>query len=81
MINTDFKSISEIIKAFPNEQACLNHLETLKWNGIVVSPFDANSKVYVCKKTDTVAELQANTLMQKTTLFFTILKLNYRNGL
>jgi transposase-like protein len=50
MINTDFKSISEIIKAFPNEQACLNHLETLKWNGIVVSPFDANSKVYVCKK-------------------------------
>ena len=50
MVNADFKSISEIIKAFPNEQACINHLETLKWNGIVVSPFDANSKVYVCKK-------------------------------
>lgn len=49
MINADFKSISEIIKAFPDEQACLNHLETLKWNDIVVSPFDANSKIYVCK--------------------------------
>lgn len=50
MINTDFNSISEIINAFPSEEACLNHLENLKWNGIVVSPFDANSKVYVCKK-------------------------------
>ena len=49
MINQDFKSILDLIKAFPNEQTCIEHLETLRWNGNVVSPFDSSSKVYVCK--------------------------------
>lgn len=48
MINQDFKSILDLIKAFPNEQTCIDHLETLRWNGNVVSPFDATSKVYKC---------------------------------
>lgn len=50
MINEDFKSISEILKAFPDEQTCTAHLEELRWNGIVTSPFDENSKVYACKQ-------------------------------
>jgi transposase-like protein len=49
MINQDFKSIIELINAFPDEQTCIDHLEELRWNGNVVSPFDANSKVYDCK--------------------------------
>lgn len=49
MINKDFKSILDLIKAFPDEQACINHLEQLRWNGEVVSPFDPTSKVYDCK--------------------------------
>lgn len=49
MINQDFKSILDLIKSFPNEQTCIDHLETLRWNGNVVSPFDASSKVYNCK--------------------------------
>jgi len=49
MINQDFKSILDLIKAFPNEQTCIDHLETLRWNGNVVSPFDTTSKVYKCK--------------------------------
>lgn len=49
MINQDFNSILDLIKAFPNEQTCIDHLETLRWNGNVVSPFDATSKVYKCK--------------------------------
>ena len=49
MINTDFKSILDLIKAFPNEQSCIDHLEQLRWNGNVVSPFNTESKVYVCK--------------------------------
>lgn len=49
MINKDFKSILELIKSFPNEQVCINHLEELRWNGNVISPFDEYSKVYVCK--------------------------------
>lgn len=49
MINKDFNSILELIKAFPTEQACIDHLEELRWNGNVVSPFDETSKVYNCK--------------------------------
>lgn len=48
MINIDFKSILELVKAFPDEQTCINHLEALRWYGNVVSPFDATSKVYKC---------------------------------
>ncbi len=49
MINQDFNSILDLIKAFPNEQTCIDHLELLRWNGVVVSPFDSSSKVYDCK--------------------------------
>jgi len=48
MINIEFNSIIELIKAFPNEQVCIDHLTKLRWNGNVVSPFDETSKVYVC---------------------------------
>lgn len=49
MLNKNFKSILDLIKAFPNEQTCINHLEELRWNGNVISPFDESSKVYKCK--------------------------------
>ncbi|TDP04074.1 hypothetical protein [Flavobacterium sp. 245] len=49
MINEDFTSIFDLIKTFPNEQTCIEHLEILRWNGQVISPFDSNSKVYKCK--------------------------------
>ena len=49
MINQDFNSILELIQAFPDQQSCIDHLEALRWNGNVVSPFDAASKVYNCK--------------------------------
>jgi len=48
MINQDFNSILELINTFPNEETCILHLEKLRWNGHVVSPFDAYSKVYKC---------------------------------
>ena len=46
---SDFKSIFDLIKAFPTEEDCIHHLERLRWNGNVVSPFDASSQVYTCK--------------------------------
>ncbi|MCP4123369.1 MAG: transposase, partial [Bacteroidetes bacterium] len=49
MINQDFNTILELLQAFPDEQTCINHLEALRWNGNVVSPFDPSSKVYNCK--------------------------------
>ena len=45
----EFNSILDLINAFPDEQACINHLEKLRWNGVVLSPFDPHSKVYDCK--------------------------------
>ena len=50
MINKDFNSVIELIEAFPTEQKCIDHLEQLRWNGNVVSPFDENSIVYKCSK-------------------------------
>jgi hypothetical protein len=44
----EFKSIFDLLKAFPTEQSCIDHLERLQWNGNPVSPFDASSKVYKC---------------------------------
>jgi len=49
MVNKDFKSVLELLQAFPTEQDCINHLELLRWNGNVISPFDKSSKVYKCK--------------------------------
>jgi transposase-like protein len=44
-----FKSILDLLKAFPDEQSCIDHLEYLRWDGNIVSPFDSESKVYKCK--------------------------------
>jgi len=50
MINKDFKTILDLINTFPNEESCIEHLTSLRWeDGIVTSPFDASSKVYACK--------------------------------
>jgi transposase-like protein len=45
---TEFKSILDLIKAFPDEQTCINHLEKMQWNNVPVSPFDPTSKIYKC---------------------------------
>lgn len=45
----DFNSLIDLFAAFPDEQSCINHLEHLRWNGVVISPFDPTSKVYECK--------------------------------
>jgi len=45
----EFRSILDLMKAFPTEQDCVNHLEKLRWSdGVVISPFDETSKVYKC---------------------------------
>ena len=48
MINTNFNTILDLINTFPDEQFCIDHLEQLRWNGNIISPFDSNSKVYKC---------------------------------
>lgn len=44
-----FQSILELLQVFPTEVSCIEHLEAIRWNGTVVSPFDSTSKVYKCK--------------------------------
>lgn len=39
---------NQMIDLFPNEESCMKHLEMMRWNGIIVSPFSPNSKVYHC---------------------------------
>jgi len=73
MINKDFNSIIELLKAFPDEQSCIDHLEILRWDGYVISPFDATSKVYKCKgnkykckNTGKYFNVKTNTLFDST---------------
>lgn len=49
MFNGKFNSIVEVMQVFSTEDKCIAHLEELYWQGVPVSPFDENSKVYKCK--------------------------------
>jgi len=73
MIDTNFNSILDLIKIFPNEQACIDHLTKIRWNGKTISPFDSTSKVYVCKNnkyrcknTGKYFNVKTNTLFDST---------------
>lgn len=75
MINQDFKSILELIQAFPDEQSCIDHLEALRWEDGVVSPFNEVSKVYnckgnkyKCKETGKYFNVKTNTIFDNTKL-------------
>lgn len=75
MINQNFKSILELIQTFPDEQSCIDHLEEIRWNGNVVSPFDETSKVYnckgnryKCKETGKYFNVKTNTIFDNTKL-------------
>jgi transposase-like protein len=47
-MDANFKSILDLVKAFPDEQTCIDHLTALRWDDNVVSPFDETSIVYKC---------------------------------
>lgn len=42
----DFKSLFDLLQAFPTEESCIEYLEKKLWNGTSVSPYDPTSKVY-----------------------------------
>ena len=45
---TQFKSIIDLVRTFDTEQKCIDYLQQLRWVDGIVSPFDADSKIYVC---------------------------------
>ncbi len=75
MFNKEVNSILDLIKAFPTEQSCIDHLEILRWNGNVISSFDSTSKVYnckgnkyKCKNTGKYFNVKTNTIFDNTKL-------------
>lgn len=73
MTNKDFNSIIELVKTFPDEQSCINHLEEIRWANGVISPFDSSSKIYKCKdnkyrckNTGKYFNVKTNTLFDNT---------------
>jgi transposase-like protein len=44
-----FESIFDLMRAFPDEQSCITHLEEIRWAGKPVSPFAPEGPVYKCK--------------------------------
>jgi hypothetical protein len=41
-------TLEEVMRAFPNESVCIKYLEDLRWKGKAVSPFQKDSKIYIC---------------------------------
>jgi len=72
-VKEDFSSISKLLEAFPNREACVDYLEELRWHGHIASPYDATSKVhminrvskiYVCKNTKMQFNVKTKTMFE-----------------
>jgi transposase-like protein len=69
-----FKSIHDFLLVFPDEQACTNHLEQIRWGGVIVSPFDETSKVYKtargfkCKNTGKYFNAKTGTIFESSNI-------------
>lgn len=50
MINTNIKSVFELLQTFSTEEICIDYLEQMRWGGVVESPLDSESQVYKCSK-------------------------------
>lgn len=50
MFNKEFNSLIEVMQEFSTQEKCLAHLEELYWQGVPVSPFAPEAKVYKSKK-------------------------------
>lgn len=68
-----FNSIFDLMQAFPNEEACIKHLESLRWDNNVVSPFDEKSTVYKlknnkykCRNTNKYFNVRTGTIFEGT---------------
>lgn len=67
----EFKSLFDLLQAFPTEESCIEYLEKKLWNGTPVSPYDPTSKVYRrgdgmyrCKNTGKNFNIRIGTLFE-----------------
>lgn len=67
-----YDSLIELIRALPDEAACVSYLTELRWGEEVISPYDENSKVYKtkrgyrCRNTNKDFNVLTGTVMQGT---------------
>jgi len=68
-----FKSLFNLQKVFPTEKSCIKYLERHRWNGIIISLFDPDSRVYKlsdgwykCKKTSKRFNVKTGTIFKGT---------------
>lgn len=81
MMTFEFTSLFDLQTAFPTEQACINHLENITWGDVVISPFDATSKVYKCKGNKYRCKNTGKYFTVKTGTLFDNTKIKLQNGL
>lgn len=74
-----FSSILELIRAFPDEQSCIDYLTQLRWKNGVVSPFDSLSKVYKCKNNKYKCKNTGKYFNVRTKTIFEGSKISLRN--
>ena len=70
MLNIDFESKEALLEAFSSEQKCIDYLEALRWKDVVISPFDASSTVYFCKKNTYKCKISGKYFNVKTGTLF-----------
>lgn len=70
MIGTQFKSLIDLVQTFSSEQKCIQYLEQLRWNGLVMSPYDPTSIVYKCKNNQYRCKNTQKTFNVKTGTLF-----------
>lgn len=46
MDTTKFNSLLELMEAFPNEESCVRHLESLRWSAGIVCPLCASTRKF-----------------------------------
>ena len=70
---TGFRSLYDLLDAFPTEESCIIYLECVRWPFKVISPYDKRSKVYhlgnhkfMCKNTQRVFHVKIGTIFQGT---------------
>lgn len=90
----NIKSVICLFSMFPDEQACIDYLEHIRWGSLVTSPFDQYSKVYKCKnnkyyctRTNKYFNVKTKTFLENTKVslqkwFFAIwLVTSYKKGI
>ena len=71
----EFKSLSDLMEAFPDENSCYDYLEQLRWPNGVISIYDQTSKVYslpdhwyMCSRTKRKFNVKHGTLFSHSRL-------------